>query len=134
MDNAVFTNQSVWIANTDAFPRFTKEGVVTTLHGRLKPAAAFTFNTESVAMKLPAYCSPPTTVTWTGTGIIYGTPNTYFSVMVKVKNNGELSLTPIDGAKSMTRNSDVWIDGTFIAFDDSYSSPVCLNKDGNRIT
>lgn len=124
MDPKIFTNQTVWVANTAAFPRFTKAGVVTTIHGRLKPKQAFTFSSESVAMILPTYCSPATTVTWTGTGIIYGSPNTYFSVLIKIKENGELSLTPVGGSYNLTATSDIWLDGTFVAFDSSFNGKL----------
>lgn len=112
-DGSVYT-QSNWAANNDAKPRYLKDGVIIHLHGRVKPTGNITLSGEQVVMTLPSAVCPKDTVSWISRGDSYGSPNDRFSVLVKIKKNGELSFTPLLGSVSLTTASDIWIDGTYI--------------------
>jgi len=113
-NSSIYDQTTNWVANTDAKPRYSKEGATVTLHGRVKPAKALTLNAESNVMTLPEECRPMTTVAWVTTGNSYATPDVSFPVLVKLKSSGVLSLTPIGNSIALTKNSDIWIDGTYV--------------------
>lgn len=103
-----------WVPNSEALPRYSKDGVIITLHGRVKPGKTLAFNDESTVMTLPTACRPTTTVAWVAKGDTYGSSNKRFSVLVKVKNDGVLSLSPIGDNLSLTTSADIWIDGSYV--------------------
>lgn len=112
-DTSVYT-KSDWIPNSGAKPRYSKDGVIVQLHGRIRPSKDLTLSGETEIMTLPSACRPSTTVAWISRGDSYGSANTRFSVLVKIKDDGKLSFTPLVASVSLTTASDIWIDGTYV--------------------
>ena len=112
--NTNIYNKSAWGPNTSAYPRYSKEGATITLHGRVKPKQSITFNAENEVMTLPEECRPATTVAWVSKGDTYASTNVSFPLLVKVTSAGVVSFTPIGNSVSLTTESDIWIDGTYV--------------------
>lgn len=113
-DDASVYTKTDWIPNSGAKPRYSKDGVIVQLHGRIRPSKDLTLSGETEIMTLPSACRPSTTVAWISRGDSYGSANTRFSVLVKIKEDGKLSFTPLVASVSLTTASDIWIDGTYI--------------------
>lgn len=111
-----------WTENPDAKPRYSKAGVVTMLHGRVKPKTAMAFNAETKVLTLPESCRPATTVSWLQKGDLWDGSGTTFSLLVKITTGGVLSLTPITTKPNLTTAADLWIDGAYTAFNSNYST------------
>ena len=127
MDATIFTNKDYFIANDDAYPRYSKNGAVTMLHGRVKSKKSFTLSmqTETRALTLPESCRPATTVSWIGRGETWNNAGSLlatFPVFIKLTADGVLSFNAIGQNVSLTEYSEIWIDGAFSAFNSNYSS------------
>lgn len=127
IDSAVFTNKTQWTANTDSYPRYSKNGTVTTLHGRVNCVASLTLTptSNSELLTLPESCRPASVVTWVGRGETWdnaGNLLSSFPVFLRITPAGVLSVSAIDSNVNLTTGSQIWIDGIFSAINNNYSS------------
>lgn len=133
MDSAIFTNQSHWVANASSYPRYSKNGTITTLHGRVNCATPITL-TQATAIEvltLPESCRPMSVVSWIGRGETWdnsGNLLSSFPVFVKVTAAGVLSFNALGSNVNLTTGSMVWLDGIFAATNNSYSATDIRDK------